>query len=136
MKKSAIFILLTVTLIFIAFVSGVYVGRNFPYGDTIVRGETPASSTVSSPPNTPASKPADVGSSTDTGTAATPVFPININTATAEELDLLPDIGPKRAQAIVAYRQAYGPFSAPEDLLHVDGIGEIILEKIRPYITV
>ncbi|MFN3763823.1 MAG: helix-hairpin-helix domain-containing protein [Anaerolineae bacterium] len=61
---------------------------------------------------------------------------ININTATAEELQQLPRVGPGLAQRIVAYREMYGPFKAPEDLMRVSGIGESIFAAIRDYITV
>ena len=75
-------------------------------------------------------------SSVPTIVTTAPVFPININTATAEELDLLPEIGPVLAQRIVAYRNAFGDFESIEDLLRVNGIGEKTLDKIRDYITV
>lgn len=61
---------------------------------------------------------------------------ININTATAEELQQLPRVGPTLAQRIVAYREMYGPFRTPEDLMRVSGIGETVFAAIRDYITV
>ncbi|MCS6844906.1 MAG: helix-hairpin-helix domain-containing protein [Caldilineales bacterium] len=61
---------------------------------------------------------------------------LDINRATAAELEALPAIGPKTAQAIVEYRQANGPFRSVEDLLKVKGIGEATLAKIRDLITV
>ena len=61
---------------------------------------------------------------------------ININTATAEQLQALPGIGPTRAAAIVADRQANGPFRIAEDLMRVSGIGEGTLSEILEYITV
>lgn len=61
---------------------------------------------------------------------------ININTATVEELQKLPRVGPALAQRIVAYREMYGPFQTPEDLMQVPGIGEGIFAAIRDYITV
>lgn len=63
-------------------------------------------------------------------------FPININTASAEELQALPGIGETRAEAIVAYREEHGPFTYVEDLRGVSGIGEGILANIMDYITV
>ena len=64
------------------------------------------------------------------------VFPIDLNTATVDELQLLPSIGEVRAQAIVDYREANGPFTYVEDLRNVKGIGEGILSAIMDYATV
>ena len=61
---------------------------------------------------------------------------IDLNTATAEELVTLPGIGEKRAAAIIADREANGPFRMPEDLTRVDGIGEGILEGLIDLVTV
>ena len=63
-------------------------------------------------------------------------FPVNINTASARELDALPGIGEKLAQRIIDYRSANGPFQSVDDLIKVKGIGEKTLEKIKPYATV
>ena len=60
---------------------------------------------------------------------------ININTATVEELDKLPGIGPVKAEAIVAWRTEHGPFRYPEDLIRVKGIGEATLTKLLDMIT-
>ncbi len=62
--------------------------------------------------------------------------PLNINTATVEQLIDLPDIGEVKAQAIVDYRNQNGPFNSVEGLLAVEGISESLLEKLRPLITV
>lgn len=61
---------------------------------------------------------------------------VNINTATAEELQRLPGIGATRAQAIVDDRAANGPFRIPEDLTRVSGIGEATLQGLIDYVTV
>lgn len=61
---------------------------------------------------------------------------VNINTATAAELETLPGIGPVYAERIVAYREAHGPFKAPQEIMQVEGIGPACYEKIAPYITV
>ncbi|MFZ5916797.1 MAG: helix-hairpin-helix domain-containing protein [Chloroflexota bacterium] len=62
--------------------------------------------------------------------------PINLNTATIEQLDALPGIGPAIAQRIVDYRQANGPFATPEDIMNVKGIGQATFEKLQNQITV
>lgn len=61
---------------------------------------------------------------------------ININTASAGDLQRLPGIGEKRAQAIVTWREENGPFEQTEDLVQVPGIGEGILAQCRDYVTV
>ncbi len=61
---------------------------------------------------------------------------VNINTATAEELQQLPRVGPALAQRIVAYREMYGPFKNIEDIMQVPGIGEAVFAAMRDYITV
>lgn len=66
----------------------------------------------------------------------TPHFPINLNSATHDELLALPGIGEVRAQSIIDYRTAHGPFQAIEDIQSVDGIGAGIFEKIKDLITV
>jgi len=59
-----------------------------------------------------------------------------VNSATAEDLVLLPSIGPARARAIVEHRRLHGPFRSPEDLLDVTGIGSVTLERIRSRIAI
>ena len=61
---------------------------------------------------------------------------ININTATADELDALPGIGPSKAEAIIKYRETESRFFSPADIMNVSGIGEKTYEKIKDYITV
>ena len=65
-----------------------------------------------------------------------PAGPIDLNRATAAELDSLPGIGPATAQAIVAHREANGPFSSVDDLENVRGIGPAKLEALRGSVTV
>lgn len=60
---------------------------------------------------------------------------ININTATAKELEELPGIGPVKAQAIVEYREKLGGFTNTRQLLGVKGIGEATYRNIRDLIT-
>ncbi|NMA02284.1 MAG: hypothetical protein GX923_06940 [Clostridia bacterium] len=60
---------------------------------------------------------------------------ININRATAKELETLPGIGPTRAQAIIQYRNTNGAFRKIEDLMEVKGIGPAIFENIKDEIS-
>ena len=62
-------------------------------------------------------------------------LPVNVNTATAEELDVLPGIGPALAERIIDYREEHGPYTAAEDLLAVSGIGEKVLDGLRDQIV-
>lgn len=61
---------------------------------------------------------------------------IDLNTAPAADLGRLPQIGEKRAQAIVEWREEHGAFQTAEDLMRVYGIGEGIFRQIEGYITV
>jgi competence protein ComEA len=73
--------------------------------------------------------------------AAAPVTPgtgplVDLNTADAATLETLPDVGPVTAEAIIAWRTEHGGFTAVEELLEVDGIGEATLETLAPHVTV
>lgn len=59
---------------------------------------------------------------------------INVNTASAEQLDTLPGIGPVYARRIIEYRTEYGPFTTVEQLMEIKGIGKKRLEKLKPFI--
>jgi competence protein ComEA len=61
---------------------------------------------------------------------------VDLNLATAEELDTLPGVGPATAAAILEHRSTHGPFTSVEDLLDVPGIGEAKLEQLRDLVTV
>ena len=61
---------------------------------------------------------------------------LDLNTASLSDLTRLPGIGETKAQAILDWREAHGPFRAVEDLLSVDGIGEKTWETLRPYVRV
>ncbi len=60
---------------------------------------------------------------------------VNINTASAEELELLPGIGETRAAAILESRKSQGSFKSIEALLDVKGIGPAMLEQMRPHVV-
>jgi competence protein ComEA len=75
------------------------------------------------------------GASSGSG-GSTATGPIDLNAATAAQLDVLPGVGPTTAKAIVAYRSAHGGFRSVTDLLAVPGIGPAKLDAIRPLVTV
>ncbi len=90
---------------------------------------------VLAPMTSPASTPASgAGAPALAPPAASPK--INLNTATAAELDALPGIGPVIAQRIVDYRAQHGPFARPEDLMEVSGIGEATFNRIKDAVVV
>jgi len=68
--------------------------------------------------------------------SAAPSAPVNINTATQEQLETLPGLGAKVAQRIIEYRQKNGNFKKVEDLMNVKGIGEKSFLKLKPMLTV
>jgi competence protein ComEA len=72
------------------------------------------------------------------GTAATtePNVPLNLNTATLEQLDELDGIGPATAQSILDYREEHGGFSSVEELGEVPGIGDVRLASLRDQVRV
>jgi competence ComEA-like helix-hairpin-helix protein len=65
-----------------------------------------------------------------------PLKPININSASSEELQQVPGIGPVTAEKILQMRKSYGAFKSVDDLLAIRGIGKKRLEKMRKYLTV
>ena len=84
------------------------------------------------------------GQSEAAESSASPVFsspessfqaPLNINTATEQELCSLPGIGEKLAERIIACRDENGPFSSIEEIMSVEGIGAKTYEELKNYIT-
>ena len=73
---------------------------------------------------------------TPAGSAQKGSTPVNINTATAEELQTLQRIGPAMAQRIIAWREAHGGFRSVDELDAVPGIGPSMLENLRPLVMV
>jgi competence protein ComEA len=68
--------------------------------------------------------------------SASPAGPINLNTATPEQLDTLDGVGPAMIKKIVDYRTAHGGFSSVDELGQIPGIGERRLAALRPEVTV
>jgi competence protein ComEA len=83
-----------------------------------------------------ASTPPDAAAPTGAGPGRPPPGPIDLNTATADQLDGLPGVGPATAQAIVTYRTRHGRFRSVTELLEVPGIGPSKLEAIRSLVRV
>jgi len=67
---------------------------------------------------------------------AAPIGPVDLNTATAEQLEALPGVGPATSKAILAYRSSRGRFRSVTELLEVPGIGPAKLESLRPLVKV
>lgn len=119
MKNSGTVILITITLVFVAFICGMLVGRQLD--------STPVSVAL---PTTETGTFETASSTTDSGSK------LNINTASLDSLDELPGIGPVLAQRIVEFREENGPFSSIYDLSKVEGIGTNKLMDILELITV
>jgi competence protein ComEA len=100
---------------------------NIPYKD----GEEPAASA-----STEENQLVLPGATEDVTVTSGDTELININTASLEELDSLPGIGPTIAQRIIDYRTEKGPFQTIEDILNVSGIGPSTFDQIKDLITV
>jgi len=87
------------------------------------------------PPTVPDSSggAGDVGG---TEPGAVPDALVDLNTATSEQLETLPGVGPVTAQSILDWRAANGGFTSVDELLEVDGIGPVTLEEITPHVTI
>ena len=68
--------------------------------------------------------------------APAPASPVNLNTATAADLEKLPGIGPATAARIIEYRQKNGSFKKAEELMNVQGVGEKTFLKLKSLVTV
>ncbi|MBQ3194183.1 MAG: helix-hairpin-helix domain-containing protein [Oscillospiraceae bacterium] len=121
MKKQRFPILLILTVMFLAFTIGFFIGRNQTKETVFV--SVPAHMQTQPPPTTESATLPDE-------TAETVSFPIAVNSATKDEFMALPGIGEVLAERIIAYRDSHGPFAAVEGLMNVEGIGEKRMEEI------
>jgi competence protein ComEA len=116
--------------------TGLNMARRIADGEQVVVG-------ISAPPGVPpamgSSVSAPAGGTASTSAGAPPTSAgasVDLNAASAEELDALPGVGPVTASAIVAWRSANGSFSSVDQLGEVDGIGPARLEKLRALVHV
>lgn len=90
--------------------------------------------------NTPPPEDSDSGDETGEEPVETQSPPtdgrININTASAAELDLLPGIGPAIADSIIEFREFYGPFTSVDQLIEVSGISQTMVDGFRNLVTI
>ena len=122
--KKPVNILVTVTCVFAAFLGGFHIGRSLNRAPVQIYQ-------LPKPTMEDALPEADPEETVPTEPKA-----LNINTATAEEFDALPGIGLVLAQRIIAHRTEIGGFTAVEELLQVNGIGEAKLTELLDLITV
>lgn len=118
---------------------GLNMARRVTDGEQIIVG-------IAGPPGQPAAMGSSIspepgtappaGTQPATGNASAPGGLVDLNTATVEQLDTLPGIGPVTAAAIVAWRDANGKFTSVDQLGEVDGIGPARLEKLRDLVHV
>ncbi len=126
--KKATLVLFALVGVFLILIIGIFIGRQSVSGMVVIP-EVPA---TTAPPVDSVKESVDVIQQTNPAESGK----VNINTASVSLLQTLPNIGSVLAQRIVEYRDENGKYSALEDLLLVEGIGEKRLEEIREYITV
>lgn len=132
MRKPNISILALITLLFVVFLMGYFLGLNQRKSQITV---SVSKEMTIEPQEVLQMETVDV--ITDSSDMATEyILPVAINHAGIDLLTTLPGIGISLAQNIIAYRETHGDFTSIEDLLNVEGIGKKRLDEIRDYIVI
>ena len=118
MKKPAVGVLVLVTSVFAAFTAGFFVGRHLNRAPVRIYQPTVQDEDLTNEPDGEDDFPIIAPIPVDTEPQV-----VNINTATVQDFEDLPGIGPVMAQRIVDYRDEHGPFKSVEELTKVKGIG-------------
>ncbi len=126
--KKPYWILIGLTGAFLFLLLGIFIGRNLT--------DTHVSEDILDTPYISSDKSTNNTDESETMQEEIKDGKININTATAKELALLPGIGEVLAQRIIDYRTESGPFESVDELTNVSGIGEKKLEQLKPYAKV
>jgi len=116
--KKQQWILIGITGIFLCLLVGIFVGRN------LTGAYVPIDNAINTTGQNTTDEPQDNNGK------------IDLNTATLQQLQLLPGVGETIAQRILDYRSEHNSFNSVEDLMNVSGIGEKKFEEIKPYVKV
>ena len=139
-SKFRMVLLLAAAAVTAVVLTGLYSARPLEFYQVTVEA-TPAPATASSqvqPTQEPAGEtiPVEGDTSSEGPQEVLVEKSVNLNTATLEELDLLPGVGPAIAQRIIDYREQNSGFYDIEEIMEVSGIGEKTFAKLEAYITV